>query len=105
MLMDSNTLRNQKNNFIKSVDDYNIKYKNILQKVKQISVSLEYSNDNLLYNFIRENNTKIVEKINNLLINIGNDKKATIQRIDERIAQLEEQERLEKEKMSENLDG
>ena len=97
--MNSTILKKQRNDFIKSVADYSIKYKNILDKVKQINVSLDYSSDTLLYKFICENNDKIVEKINKLLIDVENDKQSALRKINAKIAQLEEQERLERERL------
>lgn len=99
MLMNSYTLKKQRNDFIKNIETYHIKYKSVLEKIKKINISLEYSNDTLLYNFIRENNTKIVEKINKLLIEVENDKQAVIRKIDAKIFQLEEYERIERERL------
>lgn len=97
--MNSATLKKQRADFITSVSNYNLKYKSIINKIKQVDVTLDNSSDTLLYQFIGENNTKIIEKINNLLMELENDKQLTLQKIDAKIAQLEEQERLERERL------
>jgi len=102
-MMNSNMLKKQKDDFLKSVDDYNVKYKKIMEKIKQINVSFDNSSDTLLYKFMGENNIKIIEKINNLLKELETAKQASIQEVDVKIFQLEEQERLERERMAESL--
>jgi len=86
-MMNSNMLKKQKDDFLKSVDDYNVKYKKIMEKIKQINVSFDNSSDTLLYKFMGENNIKIIEKINNLLKELETAKQASIQEVDVKIFQ------------------
>lgn len=97
--MDSVTLKGQKARFITSVTKYNEKYEEIEKKIKNISLLLESSDDNLLYDFIRENNEKLIEKINELKSNVEDCKFKTLEKVNYQIAVLEEEERLERERM------
>lgn len=99
--MSSYTLKGQRNDFINKVDSYNNKYQGVLQKIKKIDVSLDDSDDTLLYSFLRESNDKLIKKIMELKSDVEGYKQLTIAKIDRKIAELERQEKLQEASLQE----
>ncbi len=97
--MNSSTLRRQKADFLISVANYCSKYEEILKKMEIIKELLEESDDTLLYQFLRDNNEKIVKKIGELLSEVEKSKEEAVRKIDIKIMELEEEERRERERL------
>lgn len=103
--MDSQTLRYQKNEFINSVNEYIEHHEKILEKIEKINNDLSEGDDTLLYKYLEDVNKNLKEHIKELIIDANNYKEIVDGKVERKIRDLEEQERLLKEKNEEQEKG
>ena len=98
--MTSYEVRRQKEDFVRSVNKYLEKHAEILLKIEEIEKIIDGSQDTSLIPFMNEVNALIKSKMSLLDSSVEGYRNDTIRKVDAEIARLEEEERLEREKLA-----
>ncbi len=100
--MNSTSLKASRNAFINSVNDFSSKYQNIISQINKMNQHLNDSDDNFVYPFIVERNNEVISKINSLLSAVSSYKSATVEKVNRKIWELEQDEENEKNTKKDN---